>query len=657
MDTRHVGVLAAFALALWAGGAASAAQITPEQNVPGVRSTTDDVIDTPLDIHGLHEQQHGTTAGHVPGSSSNVQLVGKIRLPRTRTDPGIITDVWSKGNYAYLGTFAPPCHALGVHIVDISNPASPQRVGFLPSRPQTRNNDVKVFSFNTPSFTGDLLLHSNENCDSTNEQRVGGISLWDVTNPLDPKRLAEGVGDTTQVNPDGTATILPRARQVHNIYAWQDGSRAYAAIVDDEELLDVDILDITDPRNPVHIAETGLPDWPAATVDGFGSDAFVHDIWAKEINGRWTLLLSYWDAGWVLLDVSDPVHPKFIKDSNYPDPDPLTGFSPEEGNAHAGVWDATGRFVLGGDEDFSPFRLEFAVTDGPLAGQSFPAGEFGFTLPISSRVDGTLNGPTVFGGYGCPDDRASIPKATDVFPTVAEGEERIIVFQRGPVQDPNHDHAACFFSDKIRSGEEAGYDAVIIANHHNGAGAGAQPDALICGGQGSPVLGTAHGLCIGHRFMHLAFGRAEDYTVPYPLGDPGDIEPNVGDLGPRINVTSLFDAWGYLHLLDASTLEELDAFAPAELLDPAKASGFGDLTMHNVETDPDRDLAYISWYSLGLRVVSFAGGQLNEVGHYIDANGNNFWGVHLATDHPTDQKLILASDRDSGLWIFRYTGP
>ena len=44
------------------------------------------------------------------------------------------------------------------------------------------------------------------------------------------------------------------------------------------------------------------------------------------------------------------------------------------------------------------------------------------------------------------------------------------------------------------------------------------------------------------------------------------------------------------------------------------------------------------------------------VGHYIDAAGNNFWGVTLAEDQNGD-RIILASDRDFALFIFRYTGP
>lgn len=389
------------------------------------------------------------------------------------------------------------------------------------------------------------------------------------------------------------------------------------------------------------------------------------------------LLLSYWDAGWILIDVSDPASPAFVGDSDYPTPDPLVqarlGFDTEpDGAAHAGVWNNTGDLLLTGDEDIEATRLTFEVTEGPGAGM-WNAGEFAWTKPISTFPDGQINGPIVFGGYGCADDLGEIPAAMDALPMVADGEERIVVFQRGPVEDPNHPHDACFFSEKIASGEQKGYDAVIIANHHVGSGAGAQPDGFICGSQGSPVAGTAAGLCIGHRFMHEAFGTTADYTVPYPTPAPN--EPAIGTTGGKIDVTSEFNGWGPFHLINGTTLEEIDAWAPPQTHDPEFATGHGWQTMHNVEADPNGDLAYIAWYALGFRVLDFSGcdqtsdgnsanqddpGCITEAGAFLDDRGNDFWGVHVASDHPmssAEDPLILASDRDSGLWIFRYTGP
>jgi hypothetical protein len=46
---------------------------------------------------------------------------------------------------------------------------------------------------------------------------------------------------------------------------------------------------------------------------------------------------------------------------------------------------------------------------------------------------------------------------------------------------------------------------------------------------------------------------------------------------------------------------------------------------------------------------------LAEVGHYVGPAGNDFWGVEVSRrGHDT---LVYASDRHSGLFVFRYTGP
>jgi hypothetical protein len=165
--------------------------------------------------------------------------------------------------------------------------------------------------------------------------------------------------------------------------------------------------------------------------------------------------------------------------------------------------------------------------------------------------------------------------------------------------------------------------------------------------------------------MHEAFGTTADYTFPYPTPAPN--EPTPGTLGPRIEAQSEFDGWGYARLIDSTTMTEIGQQAIDETDDPSVAVGFGDLSIHEVEVarrDPDEGgtnvdddkLAYFSWYAGGFRVASFGTTGTQEVGHYVDPAGNNLWGVALAED-PRGDRIVLASDRDFGLFIFRYTGP
>jgi hypothetical protein len=401
------------------------------------------------------------------------------------------------------------------------------------------------------------------------------------------------------------------------------------------------------------VGETGFDDWPSAQAPlANGDTVFNHDFQVKKIGTRWLSLNSYWDSGWWIVDVTQPANPVLLNDSDYPTPDPLTGFDIPEGNAHQAWWSSNNRFILGTDEDFSPTRTNCAIETGANAG-AVPCGEFGFTPSISSvhGPDG-FSGTTVWGGSGCNEDvdangtgdRAEILANYTQAQTGADA----IVFSRG----------TCFFSDKIHTGELAGYDMVFIGQSHAGSRNGLLPNGFICGGQGSPIDGTAAAGCIGHRGMHALFNDAPAYTG----GDTLDM-PAKGTPGETFSAQGgVFDGWGYVHLLNANTLAEIDAYAVPEALDPAYQTGFGNLTVHEVQTDPRAtvNLAYFSYYDAGFRVAKFGKSGIHEVGHFIDEGGNDFWGVEptQALNNPRGQgaPLLLMSDRDYGLYILRYTG-
>jgi hypothetical protein len=605
------------------------------------RSVTDQIPDSPVEQH----DQHGEPGGHLPGSSENVELVGQLDIEGAAA--GRVADVSAFGDYAYLTVRDPEgCSDAGVAIMDISDPTDPVQVGFIEATEGSFPGEgSQVVNLRTPNFRGQVLVFNNEICAEGGE---GGVSLWDVTDPQNPQVLTAHAGD------DDPGGAVSRFNQIHSAFAWQQGRRAFVVIVDNEETTDVDILEITDPRNPVLLTEMDLAalfdieQEELATRGNFQS-VNLHDMVVQRIRGTWTMLLSYWDAGWVLLDVDDPANPQFISDSDYPFPDTLLPHIEfPEGNAHQAEFSPGGRFIIGTDEDFSPFRLEddvLRITTGPNAGD-YPGGVFGWTVPIQEYPGQEIAGPTIYGGLGCPSNETygqqpPIPNA-DTLPA-AEGEEKIVVLLRG----------LCLFSEKVEQAQLAGYDAVIIANHHAGAGEGANPDASLCGAMGHEFTPTIAAVCTGHRAFHLLFGQTPTYT--------GEDAPAIGTLGASVRAASEFDGWGYVRLLDRATMEEIDAYAIDEALDESFAQGFGDLSVHEVAVDPRRrGLAYLSYYSGGLRVIRYGAQGIEEVGHYIHENGNNFWGVEVhrlrGAGEWSGKTLILASDRDSGLWIFRYTG-
>jgi len=602
---------------------------------------------------------HGTQ-NHLLGSGAfgNIELVSKLVVTTT---PGIVADVAVSpdGRWAFLAHWGrPTCAAnsergginqpdAGAWVIDISNLGAPILAGFIPSHQDTRPGEgMQVVRLNTKFFTGDVLVMNNEQCGKNGK---GGISLWDVTDPRKPVRLSTHFGDR--------GAAVSDANDIHSAFAWQAGDRAFAVMVDNFESTDVDILDITNPKRPRLIRELNL----GAMFPQIGQlqlglvQIFLHDMAVKQINGRWTMLLSYWDGGFVQLDVTDPANPTLIGDTDYSNPDPellesLGVARLPEGNGHQAEFTADNRFFIGTDEDFTPFgATNFAIASGPNAG-TYPSAPVSGAAPITTLADQRLNGPVVYGGYGCPDS-APIPRPDSIpgyLGLLGAGEEKIVVLQRGPTGDPSAPEAACFPGEKAHQAVLAGWDAVLFVNRHTVV---APPEAAPFCGSGA-FVDTVVGICTTHEALHRLFDQPVSFT--YPDG------PAIGTIGARVSATAAFDGWGYVHLfsntLSGGKFAELDTYAIPQAHDPAFASGFGDLTVHEVATDPtDPSRAYLSYYAGGLRAIQIMNNELVESGGYLDPSGNNFWGVEAFVRN--GETIILGSDRDTGLWIFRRTGP
>ncbi|MGH3072989.1 MAG: hypothetical protein ACRDNB_12085 [Gaiellaceae bacterium] len=573
--------------------------------------------------------QHGDTAGHLlpEGSSSNVDLVGKLKLKNVV--PEKIADVGVFNGHAYLAAWGVvTCKYNGVHVVDVRNPASPKEVAFIASKEGSYPGEgIQTLHIDTPAFNGDILVSNNEKCKAN--AGFGGMNIYDVTKPSSPTPLVEGVGDST-VSGGGKKD----AHEIHSVFAWDAGDKAYAVIVDNEEGTDVDIVDITDPKKAFLLAEYDLdqrfPQILQATPDNL-VEVFFHDVVVKRIGGRQVMLLSYWDAGYVTIDVTDPKAPTYIGDSDFTNPDPEAAESgfivAPEGNGHEAEFTRDNRFIIAADEDFSPLIVDGLNLDD--ASKIIASQGSGTKLLLHNEV---IEGDSVFVGRACPGDPA--------VPAGGAGTQ-IAVVERG----------VCLFTEKVSSVIAAGgYEAILVFNRTAADGC---ESLLSMEVQGDiPTFGVAprsQGFAIFDQPYDEAACLAGDGTqqLAVPLGTVGD----------RLRFTGKFDGWGYVHLYrnGSGKLAELDTFAIPEAHDQAFVRGFGDLSVHEVATSPTRDdLAYLSYYAGGFRVLKIVGDDLQEAGHFIDVGGNNFWGVEVFRSG--GQELVAASDRDFGLYIFRYTG-
>ena len=536
-----------------------------------------------------------TISAYLPGALENFEVVSRFKsdAPFGDVKPGQIADVSVHKGFAYLNFWdddAGTCARGGVQVVDINDPKNPKQAAFIPAvDPYYHGEGAHVISMDTPQFKGDLLAVNNEvysNCDD--ETGYGGFDLYDVTDPRNPKTLVQVAGDFDSDNDPATPADA-RPNDFHSVFVWQDGPRAYLVGVDNFETTDVDIFDITDPKNPEQIGDFELAElFPEIAENEEANGALVqsHDMVVKKIGDKQVMLFSYWDAGYVQLDVTDPKTPKLITDTDFIGADPLTGDVTAEGNAHQAEFSNDNQFFLAADEDFAPYRAGKFTIDGV----EFPAQEVGGGKSPATLPDVTLNGPTFYGGYGC-DASNPVPTRASINPTLAAGEEAIIVLQRGPSEDPSDPAPeACFPGEKARNGTEAGWDAVLLTNRHLGS---VDDDWAFCGSGDFDGTEVAT-LCTSHAGLHKIFGITDgDFSTPVAGGH----HPALGTPGLKVSGESEFDGWGYAHLFDAKTSERLDSFAIPEGVDARYATGFGDLSIHEFATDPTEPIAYSAYYA------------------------------------------------------------
>jgi hypothetical protein len=579
--------------------------------------------------------------------TKNLQLRGRgERLVANAT-----TDVWAHGNFAYTGTFNSPCGGepeAGVWIWDVRNKNSPSFVGVIESPVGSRSNDVKVADMNS----GDILVHSNEACAAGGP---GGIEVYNVDDPHNPVHQASIRLD--EINEIVPFFFLPGTLEdvgSHNAFLFTQGERDYVSLVYNGIFHTFRTFDITDPTEPVmvnawgaeELFDPGVGDTTLETdptglrtlnavlwlLDGFGTsrNRLLHDI---TVNDEGTLAyLSNWDAGLVLLDISDISDPQVVSVALEPEEGSLDG----EVNSHAAWPSEDGTIVVETEEDFDHVRIAVSVTDGPLAGEVFGGFEDAVGPPPPRLAEvGVIEEEAVWVGRGCDTDNFGLagdqPGIFDPYENDPDG--KIAVIRRG----------ACTFGSKLLRAQDAGAVAVIIANN--------LPDQPGLASGSFSGVGDIPGL-----FVSTAAG---DLFEANPTGNTVVLDPD--------EVT--FDPWGGVRVWDysdpenpvlASTFNTVCSASTDPLTDGCDP--FGTYSIHNViveSTDDGQVKAYISWYWDGMLVLDVTDPYnpeevarfFDNSPEFIEANGGNphdFWGVYKIPDEP----WIFGSDRNGGLYTF-----
>jgi hypothetical protein len=603
----------------------------------------DEHLDRP-DPNAELEALDAATAGDVVSEgpfgkvNKNLQLRGRGE----RLVSGATTDVWAYDGFAYTGTFNSPCPPdpeAGVWVWDVHNKNKPSFVTVIESEPGDRTNDVKVATMNS----GDILVMTNEPCSNGD----GGFEVYDVDDPTNPVKLASVTID--ELNPISDALFGGiQDVGVHNQWLFTQGSNDYVAVVAETAFDTFMVFDITDPTNPTLAAAWGAEeifdpgvgdetvdvnrvlDAALWLIDGFGASAnrFLHDITVAADGSH--AYLSNWDAGLVLLDISDLAS---LPSVSLPNDrlisvalDPVNGSRDGEVNSHAAWPSEDGSIVVETEEDFAawvsvqpPGNLTFGDGDpaAPLpgtavstsAGDDFEASQIGNTVTVEASSVEVTAGPLAGSVYPASELAGDQPKFADTGPLTGEAVWIGQACNGDPILNAGEIDAGdiaivrrgvCTFREKNFNAAAAGAAAIVIANNVTGD---------------TPWGGL----------------RIWDYSDP---------ENPV--------LASLFDT---TCSASASPIPECDPL--------------GTYSVHNVvvETRGNKVKAYVSWYWNGMLVLDVTDPYNPvEVARYFDnsesflaSNGGNphdFWGVYKQPNSP----WIYGSDRNGGLYIFKEQG-
>lgn len=567
-----------------------------------------DETDSGLGFGGAGISSVSTYLGDQPAATAsqrrarNVSLVGAWK--GEDFNKGIYADVWGYKKLAFVGKWRGDCPANGVDIIDISNPSAPVKIADTGNYPDTSMEDMQVIQVGDR----DIMAIGLQDCGNNPTPGVGqtALELVDITNPAAPQFLAKL--NLPQGNHELDLTTHPSGKTLALLSVPDAEATTFGSVADN--LGDMVVVDISDPSSPTIIGEWGVLDEPSLGVPFYlgvrqGADArtLLHSVRANVDGTR--AYLSYWDAGFIILDLTDPANPTYLG---------RTSYAPgEEGNAHSVDEARGGNILVAADEDFAPFEFQF--TSSAFSGTRL-AVEASFTPRIIDQPGREMAGEIVYVGRGCP--AGSINGVNPDDPYLADPTGKIALIERG----------SCSFSAKIARAEAAGATGVIVFNN-------------AAGGEALVLMGSTAGFPAPTRpaiFVGRSTGLAMIAGAP-PV---------------TARAAAVFNGWGYLRfydIKDPANPKLISTFATPNTNNEAVATS-GTWSVHNPEVRGNT--LYASWYSDGIRIIDISNpAKPHEIGFWAgagapaDAPAVNVWSIVPHGD------LLLVSDRNYGLYILK----
>jgi hypothetical protein len=309
--------------------------------------------------HFLEQSGRTYEGGSKAGSASNMEVVAHNDLGGR----GFNADVWAHEGYAYVGhwgfadwasgsktRFCPGPPNNGVAIVDSRTNV---RIGTLRNPAGTSAEDVVVYTARFgPQAGRDIAVAGLQWCagsrSDTNAER--GLMLWDVTNPSLPVQLGylrtacctRGVHEFEVQHRADLGRTFAYATVPTSRYPDPATASGYRDANGDG---DFRLIDITNAAMPWQVSDWGIQDVGGPFGPGQGCDAdpnYGHGAEPSE-DGR-LVFLSYWDSGFIRLDLTNPSVPTFTGRTVYP--------ANADGDAHSSQFDEARNLLFAADEDF-----------------------------------------------------------------------------------------------------------------------------------------------------------------------------------------------------------------------------------------------------------------------------------------------------------------
>ena len=308
--------------------------------------------------HFLEQANKTYKGGQKGGSAVNMTVVGHNAL----ANRGYNGDVWVHKGYAYVGhwgfqdwatgnaRFCPEVPNSGVAVIDVSDPTDPTRVATLQNPEGTSAEDVVVYTEPGPD-PRDIAVAGIQWCGGSRSDPDAerGLMLWDVTDATDPQQIGylktacctRGVHEF-EVEHHANGQIYAYATVPTSRYPDSETDSGFR---DENGDGDFRMIDITDPANPVQVSDWGIQDIDGPFTSGQGCDPDPNYGHGAEPSADGTLVfVSYWDSGFIALDVSDPTNPVFEGRTIYP--------PQADGDAHSSNYDDANQLLYTADEDF-----------------------------------------------------------------------------------------------------------------------------------------------------------------------------------------------------------------------------------------------------------------------------------------------------------------